>query len=172
MNIRLLPPLLTALAFAIPPVIGCTTDAPEESEGESTSGLSAASDDQVSSAYNCAAAGLTTIAGGAAAVSCGYAALPSGGLTALCYVAGAGAAGGGALAYCGSRCPGFRNVCPGYAPESFRVTSRLVSRCVGTARYSHWELTDRSLIEEYGRSRPEFPDGDCACPRGRECPTP
>ncbi len=132
----------------------------------------ALSDDTVSNAYNCAAAGATAAVGVGGAVTCGLTALPSGGVTALCYFVGVGTAAAGSLAWCGSKCPGFRDVCPGYKPPSFRETSRLVSRCAGTARYSHWEMTDAALIKQYGRSRPEYRDGDCACPRGKTCPTP
>ncbi|MBS2017064.1 MAG: hypothetical protein JST00_29530 [Deltaproteobacteria bacterium] len=156
----------------------CTGDVPDANDdGEpddvaATTSADALTDSQVSSAYNCAAAGITAIAGAAATVSCGIASLPSAGATVLCYVAGVGTAGAGSLAYCGAQCPGFRNVCPGYKPASFRETSRLVSRCVGTQRYSHWELTDPALIRKYGRSRPEFESGTCRCPPGRTCPTP
>jgi hypothetical protein len=156
-------------------VVACAATTDDDPDTEATVSSEVRrnySDDEVSSAYNCAANGIWTVAGGAGAVACGLGAAPSGGLTVLCYVASGGSAAGGALAYCGGRCPGFRNICPGYAPPSFRETSRLVSRCVGTARYSHWELTDPALIRKYGRSQREFRNGDCVCPRGRTCPTP
>ena len=152
-------------------LIACTAGGEEGAE-EADVASASLSEDQVASAYTCAAAGVGAVAGTAAAVTCGLGAAPSGGTTVLCYVAGSGTAVAGGLAYCGSRCPGFRDFCPGYAPPSFRPTSRLVSRCLGTVRYSRWELTDASLIARYGRTRPEFENGTCACPRGRVCPTP
>ena len=168
--------LVSLVTFAlIGGLAACTSEVPDpedEPVDDTTTSADALTDDQVSRGYNCAAAGVTATAGAAAALSCGVASLPSGGATVLCYVAGVGTAGAGALAYCGSQCLGFRDVCPGYKPASFRETSRLVSRCVGTARYSHWEVTDPALVRRYGRSRPEYRDGNCACPSGRVCPTP
>ena len=155
---------------------GCAAaeDDPGDEPAIAESSTDALTDDQVSQSYNCLSNAAYTIAGTAAVVSCGLGAAPSGGLTTLCFIAGAGGVAGGTLAYCGARCPGAQSFCPGYRSQSvaFRETSRLVSRCVGTARYSHWELTDPNLIRTYGRSRAEFRSGDCACPRGQICATP
>ncbi|HSO39439.1 MAG TPA: hypothetical protein VLT33_43225 [Labilithrix sp.] len=144
-------------------VAACSAAPAEEGDLETGSSEDPLTNAQTSKIYSCASNALWTIAGAADMLVCGTAAVPSGGLTVACYVIGAGATGAGALAYCGAECPGAHSVCPGYddgLPSSFRETSRskLVSRCVGTVRYSHWP------------GRPEFENGTCIC--RQSCPTP
>lgn len=148
-------------------VAACAAEPGDETDPASDTTEDALTNAETAKRYSCASNALWTIAGVADALICGTAAVPSGGLTVACYVIGAGAAGAGALAYCGAECAGAHAICPGYdggLPASFRETSRsrLVSRCVGSVRYSHWEGSA-------GR-RPEFENGTCIC--RQSCATP
>ncbi len=154
-------------------VAACSVSPGDESDPAAGSSEDALTNAETSKICSCASNALWTIAGAADMVVCGNAAVPTGGLTLACYVIGAGATGAGALAYCGAECAGAHSICPGYdeaaaaagipgdgLPSSFQETSRtkLVSRCVGTVRYSRWP------------GRPEFENGTCIC--RQNCPTP
>jgi hypothetical protein len=139
------------------------SSAPPADIGSSSDDDEALTNAQISKIYTCASDALWTVAGLADTLICGTTAVPSGGLTLACYVIGAGATGAGALAYCGGECAGAHTICPGYGdglPEGFtpKHKYRLLSRCIGDARYSHWEGSKR-----------EFLDGKCIC--RRSCPT-
>jgi hypothetical protein len=170
--------VLTSVAFlSLLAIAACTGNAGSEDPATlETTTSEALTDQQVANGYACLASGAAFVGGAAGVLTCGIAEFPSGGLATLCLVGASTSLVGGSASWCANQCQGFRGICPGYGTsmnlKSFRELGKVVGRCVGTARYSHWEYADAALVRKYGKRGTEYRDGNCTCPRGRACAEP